>query len=251
MRCPYCAEEVKDEAVVCKHCHSELFVVRPLLEKVNALSARLALAESAEANADALAASHMHRATGRHHHPGLSMLETATLSYIGLVIAHFLFIIVHPDSKLLYLRFASMVIPFVFGLLCRESEKSNLIFELIGGMVVAAAAIFSMAAVVGYVDKVPILPKDAYEWREDAVYGASIAFGFLSGVIMRHLLIAIYAPSTKPNVVIEWIARFIVEQFTDGKPKFTLKAIRSLVSSVLGFGSAIISIIAGLWEFLK
>ena len=35
MRCPYCAEEVKDEAVVCKHCHSELFVVRPLLEKIN------------------------------------------------------------------------------------------------------------------------------------------------------------------------------------------------------------------------
>ena len=250
MRCPYCAEEVKDEAVVCKHCHSELFVVRPLLAKISEMSARMAALTITEEHLEAEAVSHAHHRSARHHRPGLSALESVALTYIGLVLAHFL-IIVHFDSKLLYLRLVSIAIPFFFGFLCRESEKTNLLSELLWGVVVAVAAILSMAAVVSEVDKVPFLPKDAYEWRDFAYYSASIGFGFLTGVIMRHMLIAIYAPSAKTNIVVEWIARFIVEQFTDGKPKFTLKAIRSMVSSVLGFGSAIISIATGLWEVLK
>jgi hypothetical protein len=250
MRCPYCAEEVKDEAVVCKHCHSELFVVRPLLEKINEMSARMAALTQAESHLEAEVASHVHHTPARRRHPGLSGLESVALTYIGLVLAHFL-IIVHFDSKLLYLRIVSIAVPFLFGFLYRETERTNLLAELFWGVVVAAAAILSMAAIVSEVDHVPLLPKDAHEWGEFAQYSASIGFGFLTGVITRLMLIAIYAPSGKANFVVEWIARFIVEQFTDGKPKFTLKAIRSMVSSVLGFGSAIISIITGLWEFLK
>ena len=250
MRCPYCAEDVRDEAVVCKHCHSELFVVKPLLSKINEMSARLAVFSEAAPNAESLVPNRAHHGAERHHRPGLSALESIALTYIGLVLAHFL-IIVHFDSKLLYLRLVSMAIPFFFGLVCRESENTNLLAELFWGVVVAIAAILSMAAVVSEVDKVPFLPKDAYEWRDFGYYSASIGFGFLTGAILRHMLIAIYAPSGKTNIVVEWIARSIVEQFTDGKPKFTLKAIRSMVSSVLGFGSAIISIFDGLWEFLK
>jgi len=252
MRCPYCAEEVKDEAVVCKHCHSELFVVKPLLEKINVMSARIAALDNAAEHLAPEIENHMHRAAARHHGPGLTPLESYALTYIGLLAAHFLIIIV-ADSKLLYLRVAWMAIPFFFGLACRESEKSNLVYELLGAMVVAFAAILSGDAVVAYQDNKPWLPANAYEWREDAIYGSSIAFGYLTGVIGRHMLIAIYSPSAKSNFVIEWIARFLVEQFGDGKgkPKFTLKSVRSMVSSILGFGSAVISIVTGLWEFLK
>ena len=81
MRCPYCAEEVKDEAVVCKHCHSELFVVRPLLEKVNALSARLAVLGETAASADGQAPSHVRHTSGRNHGPALTVLESLALTY--------------------------------------------------------------------------------------------------------------------------------------------------------------------------
>ena len=34
MECPFCAETIKDEAVVCKHCSRDLRVVRPVIIEI-------------------------------------------------------------------------------------------------------------------------------------------------------------------------------------------------------------------------
>jgi hypothetical protein len=34
MNCPYCAENIKDEAVVCRFCHAEVLIVGPMLRKL-------------------------------------------------------------------------------------------------------------------------------------------------------------------------------------------------------------------------
>ena len=62
--------------------------------------------------------------------------------------------------------------------------------EFFYGVVVAVLSILVMAKVVGKLDNVPVLPRNAYEWREFAEYGASIAFGFFTGVIIRQTVIA-------------------------------------------------------------
>ena len=62
--------------------------------------------------------------------------------------------------------------------------------KFVSGVVVAILSILVMAKIVGTVDHVPVLPRNAYEWREFAEYGASIAFGFFTGVVIRQIVIA-------------------------------------------------------------
>src|SRR5262249_28448539 len=130
MLCPYCAEEVKNEALVCKHCQRELFVVKPLLAKIKELTERVAALEKGDARQAEPQAAHiaeekiavpkLHQAIRPHELSiGLPAALSVVIGYIVLIAIHYI-IIVKWDLRLIYYQFTSIVVPVVFGLLYRQ-----------------------------------------------------------------------------------------------------------------------------------
>src|SRR5262249_12952672 len=64
------------------------------------------------------------------------------------------------DLSLFWLHVASLVLPFVFGFIYRQTTTEYLSSDLISGGVLAAAALLAMSSVVAGIDKVPVLPTD-------------------------------------------------------------------------------------------
>ena len=180
--------------------------------------------------------------------PGIDPLAAMSVTFILLILAHYI-IIVEYSLPLIFLHIVSIVVPLAFGFLCRESSRRTMAIGFFYGVVVAVLSILVMAKVVGKLDNVPVLPRNAYEWREFAEYGASIAFGFFTGVILRQTVIAMLAPAPSPNWLIRTISNAIAEKLGGEAAGFNIRTIQALISAATAAGSAITSLITGLGQF--
>ncbi len=261
MECVYCLSPVDENANVCKVCTRDLYLFRPLLEKVKVLESKVAehqdpielMARVKEL--EALLVAERAQAEGKQATAWWALADIAQFIFIPLallLLAHALVTVVY-DINMLYLRIVSMVLPLPFGIYLFTTRKRSILAWFLGTAVLAAASVIGMSAITGWVDQTPVLPQSMVEWREFIEYAASITFSFLTGMLLGGM-----SYHRKHRVRAQKDASFLtalVAGFGKGKssPKDiheTIKKLEEMGGSLVAAGTTAMSIYTGLKAFM-
>lgn len=210
MNCPFCDEEIKDRATVCKHCGRDLLILRPVLDRFAAVEARLVALETAihtlSGHVDTVRTkAHPVEPTGLQ---GLAAVRWTFGHFLVLValllIAHWVIVGI-LDLNTLILRFASILIPLPFGLAGPRSLRTTIAMAV----TVAVVSVWGMLAITGIIDHVPILPQDARDWIETIEYAASIGLAYGSGRLVAEWWSARKSPAKAGKSLVYEIATLL------------------------------------------
>src|SRR5665213_1105641 len=229
MECPFCAESVKTEALVCKHCSRDLRVARPVMLEIQATVTEL---DRLRRELDGVNAR-----LARIRFP-VRYFISHSIAYvlipILLVAAHIIVTIV-LDVTPLYLRLASVVIPLPFGLALYARQKIAWRGAALLGIVTATLAVTCMLAVTGVNDNVPIMPGPWIEWREVIEYIISIALAFITGNILGFLMLEVLpqtmAREGKPNAIAFLIASMLGQHVGEEQLRRRAHGIQDLLTT--------------------
>ena len=183
MECPYCLEDVNEEALVCRDCGRDLRLARPVInENLRLLAQVVELEDQVQRARSAVA-----RAAAPFAFWSAHCVVYILTPVVLLIAAHFL-IVVSLDISPLFLRLASIAIPLPFGFLLIWRSRHGIHWAVVDGVLIGLLAVTGMLVAVAAIDKVPVLPDNARDWRETLEYVASIALANVTGAVLATLV---------------------------------------------------------------
>ncbi|HZL59101.1 MAG TPA: zinc ribbon domain-containing protein [Stellaceae bacterium] len=269
--CPYCAEDIKPAARVCKHCGRDFFLLQPLLEQVRALGKRIEEIEQGFTNFAEDTKQHVARIAGRgiaptapvapwvKQIPAISRKTAVSIGLIWVMAADYLtnFVL---DRGFGWIELAIVVGPFVGGFLCRKETKRPLLADLFAGAMLGIVAAFassylSMKIAHSQGQIATLLPGDAGEWREAIFYVLAIVLGFMGGAFARRVFGG-FPRRAKAERDLTWdVSSYLVRMKLGGNLKpaeleTKIKSLESMLTSLLAIGTTAAAILAAFGKIL-
>jgi len=250
MECPFCAETIKDEATVCKHCSRDLRLAIPVIHEIQEIVAELDGLQRRLDQVNTSLAMFDRPVRFMFLNGGIYVLLPTLL----LLAAHYL-VIMKFDWPQLYLRVASVIIPLPFGMAAYAFSRIGFRGAFGLGVMIAALSVFGMLAVVSYADGTPIVPGSFREWRETVEYGLSIALSFLTGNIL--VILVLWAlPNTiasggKPNAAAYRMARMLGQHVGEETMRRRARRIQDLMQTVGPLAGVVATAAGSIYTGLK
>lgn len=191
MHCPYCVSDINDGAVVCPICRRDLYLFKPLLERIDVLEKQLAAQDGVLTDlTGASAGIVVEEAAGSRLEdetevlPGVADWLSNWLAPLALLLLTHGLIVVVYDLNTIYLRVVSLLIPLPFGVLLAARQRRPRWLLAFMAISMSGLAVLGMSVLTSLVDGTPILPMGLREWREFIEYAASIGLSFVTGLII-------------------------------------------------------------------
>lgn len=250
MECPFCAETIKNEAVVCKGCGRDLRLVRAVILEIYGVAGELDRMQRQLDSVNTRLALRDAPVRFIVRHAALYVVPAVLL----LLVAHYL-ITIQFNLSLLYLRLASFAIPLPFGMAAHVMSKIAYRSAFGLGALVAFLSVSGMLTVIGIIDDVPIIPSTFREWREAFEYGLSIALAFLTGNILGLLVFVLLSNTLvsdgKPRTGAFRVARALGYHVGEQGMRHRARSIRHLVRTLKPLAGVIATAAGSAYTGLK
>jgi hypothetical protein len=257
MNCPYCLSEVDEEAVVCKVCTRDLYLFKPMMAKVADLEKQLSEIPNQEAYEKRIAELEImlddYEQKNSPPKTISSWLSDITIYLVVplllLLLAHWVIVIVY-DTKMIYLRVVSMLVPLPFAYFLFKGHQHKLLPWFVGVAFLSTASVIGMSWITSMVDHSPIFPQSLFEWKELIEYSASIAFSYLTGMLLGGVAYA-SKQRHRRKARISPFMKAVASGIGDGRisPKniYTImKTLQDYGATVIALGTTALSLYTGL-----
>ena len=259
MQCPYCLSEVAEEAFVCKVCTRDLYLFKPMMAKVAELEKQLEETPNQQAYEERITKLEGLLQESESAVPSRRgfreiFFDTIIFIFIPLLLlltAHALITVVF-DTKMVYLRIISICLPLPFGYFLFKRVHHNIFPWFLAILFLAIASVIGMSGITSLVDKSPIWPQNLFEWRESLAYSASIAFSFLTGMLIGKITYT--SKKSKSAAENPWVMAVVAAL---GEDKLSPAALKHLVKNLHKYAgiafaavSTSVSVYTGLKDFL-